>query len=65
MNRPDTMSTRDDDILVGDPSDLAIRIGRDEEFDYYIVAPERGEFGFDVAEVQDLREMLERTLGDG
>lgn len=60
------MSTRDDDLLVGEPDGLGIRSGDDgETFDYYLVAPDRGEFGFDAAEIRDLTSMLDRTLGDG
>lgn len=60
------MSTRDDDLLVGEPDGLGIRSGDgDETFDYYLVAPDREEFGFDAAEIRDLTSMLDRTLGNG
>lgn len=60
------MSTRKDDLLIGDPDGLGIRDGNDDEqFDYYLVDPDRGEFGFDAVEIQDIRSMLQRTLGDG
>lgn len=60
------MSTRDDDLLIGEPDDLGIRSGDDDEsFDYYLTAPERGEFGFDAAEVKEITSMLDRTLGNG
>lgn len=59
------MSTRDDDLLIGEPDGLGIRSGDDEAFDYYLTAPERGEFGFDAAEVKELTSMLDRTLGNG
>lgn len=59
------MSARDDDLLVGDPDGLAVRDGKDERFDYYLVAPDRGEFGFDAPEVPDLRELLKHMVGDG
>lgn len=60
------MSTRKDDLLVGDPDELGIRDGNDDEpFDYYLVGPDRGAFGFDAKEIQDIRDMLDRTLGDG
>lgn len=59
------MSTRDDDPLVGDPDGIAIESAQDEEFDYYLVGPDRGEFGFDAAEVQDLRDLLDNVLGNG
>lgn len=60
------MSTRKDDLLLGDPDDIGIRSGEnDEPFDYYLVAPDRGEFGFDAIEIEDLTSMLERTHGYG
>jgi len=60
------VSTREDDLLLGDPNDVGIRDGTDDEpYDYYLVGPDRGEFGFDAVEIQDLRSMLDRTLGDG
>ncbi len=61
------MSTRDDDLLVGDPEEMGIRSSEDgnEPFDYYLVGPDRGEFGFDAAEVQEIRELLDNTLGNG
>lgn len=60
------MSTRNDDLLVGDPDGLGIRSGDDDEaFDYYLIAPDRDEFGFDAREVADLTSLLERTLGNG
>lgn len=61
------MSTRDDDLLVGDPDEIGIRSseGGDDPFDYYLVGPDRGEFGFDAAEIQEIRELLDHTLGDG
>lgn len=60
------MSTRDDDLLVGEPDGLGIRSGDDAEtFDYYLTAPDREEFGFDAAEIKELTSMLDRTLGDG
>ncbi|MFC6906346.1 hypothetical protein [Halalkalicoccus tibetensis] len=60
------MSTRDDDLLVGDPDGIGIESAQDDErFDYYLVGPDRGEFGFDAAEVQDIRELLDNVLGNG
>ena len=60
------MSTREDDLLLGDPDGIGVRNGDDDEqFDYYLVGPDRGEFGFDAAEIQDVRTLLDRTLGDG
>lgn len=60
------MSKNEDEALVGDMNDVAIRSGDDhEQYDFYLVGPDRGSFGFDTAEVQDIRSMLERTLGDG
>ena len=60
------MSTRDDDPLVGDPDGISIESAQDDErFDYYLVGPDRGEFGFDAAEVQDIRELLDNVLGNG
>lgn len=59
------MSTRDDDLLVGDPDGIGIESAPDEEFDYYLVGPDRGEFGFDAAEVQEIRELLDNVLGNG
>jgi hypothetical protein len=59
------MSTRDDDRLVGDPDGIGIKSVEDEPFDYYLVGPDRGEFGFDAAEIQEIRELLDHTLGDG
>lgn len=60
------MSMRDDDLLVGESDGLGIRSGDDDEaFDYYLVAPDREEFGFDAAEIQELSSMLDRTLGNG
>lgn len=60
------MSTRKDDLLLGDPDGIGIRDGDDgEQFDYYLVGPDRGEFGFDAKEIQDIRSLLDRTLGDG
>ena len=60
------MSTRDDGLLLGDSEDVGIRSGDDgEPYDYYLVGPDRGEFGFDPEEIPDLRSMLGRTLGDG
>jgi hypothetical protein len=60
------MSTRNDDLLIGEPDGLGIRSGDDAEaFDYYLTAPERNEFGFDAMEIADLISLLERTLGNG
>jgi len=59
------MSTRDDDLLVGDPDGIGVESVEDGRFDYSLVGPERGEFGFDAAEVQEIRELLDHTLGDG
>lgn len=60
------MSTSKDDILIGDSDELGIREGDDDErFEFYLVGPDRGAFGFDAQEVQDIRSMLDRTLGDG
>ena len=60
------MSTRKDDLLLGDIDDIGIRDGdAEEQFDYYLIGPDRGEFGFDADEIQDIRSMLKRTLGDG
>lgn len=60
------MSTRKDDLLIGEPDGLGIRSGDgDEAFDYYLTAPDRGEFGFDATEIGDLTSMLDRTLGNG
>jgi len=60
------MSKREDDLLLGDADGIGIREGEhDEPFDYYLVGPDRGAFGFDAAEIRDLRSLLERTLGDG
>lgn len=60
------MSTRKDDLLLGDPDGIGVRNGDDEErFDYYLVGPDRGAFGFDAKEIQDIRSLLDRTLGDG
>lgn len=59
------MSTRDDDPLVGDSDGIGVRSAEDEPFDYYLIGPDRGEFGFDAAEIQDIRELLDHTLGDG
>ncbi|ADJ15519.1 hypothetical protein [Halalkalicoccus jeotgali] len=61
------MSTRDDDLLVGDSDGIGVRSteSEDEPFDYYLVGPDRGEFGFDAAEVQEIRELLDNTLGNG
>lgn len=60
------MSTSKDDLLLGDIDDIGIRDGdAEEQFDYYLVGSDRGEFGFDADEIQDIRSMLKRTLGDG
>jgi hypothetical protein len=59
------MSTNDDDRLVGDPEGIGVESPDGEPFDYYLVGPDRGEFGFDAAEVQEIRDLLDRTLGDG
>jgi hypothetical protein len=60
------MSTRNDDLLIGEPDGLGIRSGGDDEaFDYYLTAPERNEFGFDAMEIADLISLLERSLGNG
>jgi hypothetical protein len=60
------MSTEKDDILIGDADELGIREGEDDEpYEFYLVGPDRGAFGFDAREVQDIRSMLDRTLGDG
>lgn len=60
------MSTRDDALLVGDPGGVGIRSSEDDEtFDYYLVGSDRGEFGFDAAEIQEIRELLDNTLGNG
>lgn len=60
------MSTRDDALLVGDPDGVGVRSSEENEtFDYYLVGPDRGEFGFDAAEIQDIRELLDDTLGNG
>lgn len=59
------MSTRDDDRLVGDPDGVGVRSAEGEPFDYYLVGPDRGEFGFDAAEIQEIRELLDNTLGNG
>ena len=52
-----------EDPVVGDPD--GISIGSGDEFDYVLSRPEGGEFGFDVVEIPELRELLGEMQGDG
>lgn len=58
------MST-DEGPTVGDSEGIGIESVEDGQFDFSLTGPERGEFGFDAAEVQEIRDLLDRTLGDG
>ena len=59
------MSTNDDDFIVGDADTFGVRSEEGERFDYYLGGPDRGEFGFDAADIDDIRDMLDRMRGDG
>ncbi len=61
------MNDTADDHIVGDPGGIEIQSGDEGAggYDYVLVGPDRGGFGFDANEIPELRSMLKRMQGDG